>query len=287
MKVTKYLLLILISLGCSLSVAGRPVSIRIGSYNLRMQQLDKGENDWSVRKSRVMQSIEDNAFDVFGLQELTEFAQDDLREALGKKYQFIFFSPYSQDGVGGRAQGIAFDRKRFKLVEYHYFWPSDTPEVMNVNDHHAGHTYKRGAACCVLADRKNHGKKIFVMNCHAPLGREDHFNSSHVYVDVEKKYNPDGLPSFFVGDFNARPDHPSTLYFQTYWKDSAITRGCADKSTFNSFSTDPSAWDVECRRIDYIYYRNIGDPVKYECNRTLYDALPASDHFPVWADFVY
>lgn len=287
MKYLKYFLATVLALSTTLSYAGRPVSIRIGSYNLRMQQLDKGENDWSVRRGRVMQSINENAFDVFGLQELTEFAQDDLREDLGKKYEFIFFSPYSQDGVGGRAQGIAFNKKRFKLVEYHYFWPSDTPEVMNVNDHQGGHTYKRGAACCVLVDKKNHGRKLFFMNCHAPLGKEDHFNSAHVYVDMEKKYNPEAYPSFFVGDFNARPDHPSTLYFQTFWKDSAITLGDADKSTFNGFKTDPSAWDVELRRIDYIYYRNAPDPVEYQCNRTLYGGLVASDHFPVWADFVY
>ena len=109
------------------AMAAKPSKIRIGSYNLRMQQMDKGDNDWSVRRARVMKSIRENEFDIFGVQELTDWVQGQLVEDLGDTYGALFFSPYSQDGVGTKAQGILYNRKRFKVLEYHYFWMSDTP----------------------------------------------------------------------------------------------------------------------------------------------------------------
>lgn len=267
------------------AVSARESGIRIGSYNLRMQQLDKGDNDWSVRRQRVMESIRENGFDIFGVQELTDSVQDDLREDLGDKYEFLFFSPYSQDGNGSRAQGIIYDKKRFKLLEYHYFWISDTPDTMSDNDHYSdgsGRSYKRGAACATFKDRLS-GRKFFFMNTHAALNREDHLKYAHVLVDMEKKYNPKGYPSFFVGDLNARPEHPSHRIFREHWSDSADMlpgRLC----TYNAFRTDSTAWD-QGRQIDFIYYRNISDPAVYECNQKLYGGLCASDHFPILADF--
>lgn len=259
--------------------------VRIGSYNLRMQHLDKGEDDWSLRRGRVVRSINDNDFDVFGVQELTVNAQQELTWDLGAKYACLFFSPYSQDGVGNKAQGIFFNKKRFKLLEYHYFWPADNPDIKTENDHYKKDptkSYIRGGMCIILKE-KSTGKKFFFMNSHAPLNRADHIKYAHVYIDMEKKYNKENLPSFFVGDLNARPDHPASVIYREYWKDSADTwpeQWC----TMNSFKTDPAQWPAD-KRIDYVYYRNIADPSEYRCNQTLYDGRCASDHFPVWADF--
>lgn len=260
--------------------------LRVGTYNLRMQHLDKGEDDWSVRKDRVVRSVNDNDFDVFGVQELTEGAQQDLAWALGSKYACIFFSPYSQDGVGGKAQGILYSKKRFKILEYHYFWPADNPEVKTENDHYKKDptkSYIRGGMCVILKEKAS-GRKIFFMNTHAPLNGNDHLKYAHVYIDMEKKYNPEGLPSFFVGDLNIRPDNAVTPIYREYWKDSADI--CEEKfCTMNSFVTDPAQWPVE-KRIDYVYYRNTDTPSEYKCNQTLYDGRCASDHFPIWADFL-
>lgn len=273
-------------LACSQTAnAAKPKDLRIGSYNLRMQQLDKGDNDWSVRRGRVIRSIMDNKFDVFGVQELTDFACEQLKEDLADTYECIFFSPYSQDGKGSKAQGIIFNKKRFKLIEYHYFWPSGTPFEMSLNDHYtdgSGKSFKRGGICAVLKDKVS-GRKIFFMNSHAALNKEENFKYAHVFVDMEKQFNPKGYPSFFVGDLNARPEHPTHGVLRAHWSD------CADSvserpCTFNAFKTDPKTWD-KSRNIDYIYYRNISEPVKFECNQSLYDGFCASDHFPIWADF--
>ena len=276
-----------IALAAPFIASAKDVNVRIGSYNIRMQQLDKNTPDsWELRRPRCMQSIRDNNFDVFGLQELTDFVQDQLREDLGDKYEFIFFGPYNQDGTGTKAQGIAYDKKRFKLLEYHYFWLSDTPDQVSDNDHynHKGKTgsYKRGGACALLKDRKS-GKKIFFMNHHGILNLAENEKYAHVLIDMEKKYNPKGCPSFLVGDFNARVDHPSHLQWRAHWSDSADTAG-ERQCTFSSFNPNPASWD-KGRHIDFIYYRNVGAPFDYKVNQTLYDGRCASDHFPIWADF--
>ena len=265
----------------------QPGRLRVGSYNLRMQGADKGEDDWSLRRGRVVRSIIDNDFDVFGVQELTEGAQQELSWDLGGRYAAIFFSPYSQNGVGGKAQGVFYDKKRFKLLFYRYFWPADNPDVKQENDHRKNNpskSYIRGGMCMIFKDRAS-GRKFFFMNSHAPLNREEHIKYAHVYVDMEKKYNPEGLPSFFVGDLNARPDHPASVYYREYWSDASAIYG-EEHCTMNSFITDASKWDP-AKRIDYVYYRNIAAPVEYKCNQTLYDGRCASDHFPIWADFIF
>ena len=269
--------------GCS----ARPVKVRIGSYNLMMQQLDKGDNAWEVRRARVMTSIRENDFDVFGVQELTDWVQAELLEDLGDTYAAVFFSPYSQDGVGDKAQGILYRKDRFKLLEYHYFWMSDTPFQVSENDHRVNNPSKsfiRGGICAILKERRT-GRKFFFMNAHGALNKEENYKYAHVYQDMEQKYNPKGYPSFFVGDLNARPDLPTHTVIRKWWSDSA--ENCNPRPvTYNGFKTDPSLWGSNNGQIDFIYYRNIDAPEQFTCNQKMYDGLCASDHFPIWADFV-
>ena len=69
-------------------------AVRLGSYNLRMHNLDTdGDNKWDVRKDRLRQSIEDCDFDVFGIQEVSSTMQTWLKSEFGSRYTFFFFSP--------------------------------------------------------------------------------------------------------------------------------------------------------------------------------------------------
>jgi len=272
----------------TLPLFAQDANLRIGSYNLRMQQLDKNTPDsWDLRHSRCVQSILDNEFDVFGVQEMADFAEAELSQDLFKEYAMIFFSPYKADGSGGKACGIVYRKKRFKLVDYHYFWISDTPYEVSWNDHYNYNgkegSYARGGACAIFKDKQT-GKMFFFMNHHGILNKEENLKYAHVLVDMEKKYNPKGYPSFLVGDFNARVDNPSHKIWREHWNDSADLFG-ERQCTMNAFSPDPAEWMKE-RHIDFIYYRNIDAPVQYMVNQQLYDGRCASDHFPVWADFV-
>lgn len=254
---------------------------RIGTYNIRMSNLDKDEaNVWSARKPRLMRSIKDNAFDIFGVQEASTQAQADLKTEFGKDYTVNFFSPYWQSGKGDKAMGILFRTSKFSMGDWHWFWASDTPDVCSQNDTGDKGNFNRGG-CCAIFTHKETGLKFFLICTHACLNAEPNAKYAKVYIDIEKKYNSDGLPSFFVGDFNAVPSAAATATYRTWWNDAYLSTDVRDgaANTYNGWSNQNGK-----TRIDYIYFRNNVKIGSYHCNNTLYDELYASDHFPVSAD---
>ena len=257
-------------------------SVRLGSYNLRMSNLDtEGDNVWSARKERLRQSVIDCAFDVFGIQEVSSEMQEWLVKELGNDYTFKFFSPYSQNGSGNKAQGIVFRTSAFSLAEWHFFWLSDSPGTMSTNDTGSSGSFNRGGCCCILTHKQS-GVQLFFMNSHGCLNAAPNASLAHIYIEQEKVYNPKSLPSFFVGDLNARPESKATETYRTYWKDSydtAKSRSGAGAS-YNGFNTPGGKY-----RIDYIYLRGDGIDVKEFCiSNKLYGGKYASDHFPVYAN---
>lgn len=279
------------------AIARKPVQIRVGSYNLRRAKLDSAsvDNKWSVREPRLIQSILDNEFDVCGLQEVDSKEQESVPRMLserGVEYGSYFFGPYAKDGHGTKAHGIIWRSDRFKLVgEPHHFWLSNPPDQKQVNDFGSDgkHRFIRGAICVILKERKTCRKYCFIVT-HAPLNKQQHADNAHIIIEMERKYNPKDLPSFFVGDMNATEKHKASAVYRTHWTDSYH---CFDDKpefrtgpevTFNGWNlVDPAA---NHNRIDFIYYRGKGvTPLRYCCNDTRYDGLFASDHFPVWVDF--
>ena len=257
-------------------------AVRLGSYNLRMHNLDTdGDNKWDVRKDRLKQSIEDCDFDVFGIQEVSSTMQTWLKSEFGSRYTFFFFSPYSQGGSGDRAQGICVRSSAFSMSEQHFFWASDTPDNMSTNDTGSSGSFSRGGCCCVVTHKQS-GVKFFFMNNHGCLNSEPNAAYAGVYIEQEKRFNPAGLPSFFVGDMNARPEYKATETYRSYWKDSydtALKRSGASGS-FNGYSSMSGKY-----RIDFVYHRGGGIVVdELTISNKLYDGKYASDHFPVIAN---
>lgn len=259
------------------------ISLRVGSYNLRMSTISESDaaNSWAARKERLQVSIQENDFDVVGMQEVSTTTQNWLVSTFGTEYTCIFFSPYSQGGTGDKAQAILYRTAKFKASDPHFFWASSTPESCTTNDDGSQGSFKRGGHCVTLAHKET-GVQFFFMNTHACLNPDPNALNAPVYEQMEKKYNPNGLPSFFVGDMNARPDSPATVTYLGWWKDSYSTAAARSgaNASYNAFSYASGK-----SRIDYIYHRGSGITVKEFCiNNTLYDSKYASDHFPIWAD---
>ena len=272
-------------------------TLRIGTYNLRRATLDAAseENNWTLREPRLIASLLRCGFDLCGVQEVDTDEQESIPRRLkeaGKEYGSFFFGPYDQNGVGTKAHGLLWKKDRFTVGEPHHFWISRPPEVMQVNDHGSNPKgeFIRGGFCVAVEDLKHPGKKFFMMVTHAPLNREDHAENAPVFLEMEERFNPTGLPSFFVGDFNARETDRCSALYRTRWTD-----------TYHAFDGNPSlregpyatfnGWNKELPadcpdRIDFIYFRGRGvRPLKYVCDDTRYGGLYASDHFPVYADF--
>ena len=272
--------------------------VRIGTYNLRRAKLDRNSevNNWDARLPRLVESFLVENMDICGVQEVDTEQQESLPAVLAQRgldYGSYFFSPYAQDGVGTKAHGILWRKSRFEAGEPHFFWISDPPEQMQVNDHGNGAVqgnFYRGGFCITLTDLHNKGSRYFVMVTHAPLSPEEHAQNAHVYADIEKRYNPEHLPSFFVGDFNAKETDASSEFYRTYWVDAYRSfdadtlRREGPPGTFNGWK--PQTIKGPSRRIDYVYFRGKGiQPLRYVCDDMLFGGNLASDHYPVYVDF--
>ncbi len=258
--------------------------IRVGTFNLRRSGMTETDerNSWKNRKEKVKTAIKTNDFDIFGVQEVDTEQQTYLKTAVGDIYDMKFFSPYAQDGNGSRAQGLLYKKSEYTLSDWKYFWPSDDPFTMSKNDKDSQTTYSRGA-CFGILTHKVSGAKVFVMVMHGFLDDPTADKWAYMNNDMEKEYNPEGYPAFFVGDLNAEPTRNAYKTWAGYWKDTYTT--AKDKSgpagTFNGWKTSTAT-----SRIDYIFYKGNAEPKNYVCDDTMIEGTYPSDHFPVRADFI-
>ena len=227
----------------------------------------------------MVQSITENDFDVFGLQECSDDIKTYLSDQLSS-YDIRFFNPYSASGTGnGEANGLAYKKDRFTLSDWHWFWLSDTPDVMANNDG----THNRGGCCAILTD-KTTSTKIFMMVTHGCLDADARAQYAPQFEQMEKLYNPNGYPSFFVGDMNAQPSDPASATYRTYWNDAYYSSApkTGPYCTYNAFNLERNMYTHQ-NHLDYVYYRN-ATPRRYVCNDRKYGGYYASDHLPVYVD---
>ena len=253
--------------------------VRIGTYNIKTIIAEDDENNnWEYRKTRLVQSIRENDFDVWGINECSTEALSYLAGEFASTYNFQMFSPYSQDGNGDKMQGIVY-KKTFSLSNWHYFWLSNTPDIMVTNDG----TSNRGGCCATLT---RDGTPIFVMVTHGAQDTEVKETYAPLFAQMEAAYNTSGAPSFFVGDMNARPDQPTSLEYKKTWNDTYESVSRCDRTgplaTYNAFNLSRNMY-THPSRIDYVYYKG-ATPLNYVCNDTRYDGYYASDHLPVYSD---
>lgn len=262
------------------------LNIRVGTYNLMVaKSSDTGENAWSKRKSRLIESIYDNNFDVFGVNECNDAVAQYITAELQNDYNIKLFNPYSLDGEGDEGQGLVY-RKSFTLLDWHYFWLSETPDVMVANDPNGTSIYNRGGCCGTLVHNDT-GIKFFVMVTHGAKNMTVRDQYANLYIEMENKYNPNNYPSFFVGDMNARPGQNSVNTYLTHWNDVYLevdTGRIGPYSTYNGLDTSLDL-NADPRRIDYIYYKE-SVPLNYVCNDKTYGGYYASDHLPIYSDML-
>lgn len=266
-------------------------SVRIGTYNLRyINSTDAEENQWEVRKTRVKQSIEDNEFDIFAVQECSAGIKTYLESELASVYSGSYFNPFDGKTTKVEYIGILYKKDKYTLSDWQQFWLADDitkiHSVSSPNDMSGESTFYRGGCCAVLTDAA--GKKIFVVSTHGCLDASKRKEFAPIFAEIDKKYNPNGYPAFLLGDMNARPTDDASVEYRKYWND--VYREVAPDhisgpfATYNGFDLDRDL-NADPKRLDYIYYRN-ATPLNYVCNSRKYDGLYASDHLPVYSDMI-
>lgn len=254
---------------------------RIGvmTFNMRYDRPDEGDNNWSVRRSRIARLIAERRPDIIGSQEL-----------LHHQYMYMdsVLTDYESVGVArddGRQEGeynaLFFLRSRFEAVGSGTFWLSENPD--SAGSHGWDGACKRIATWAVLRERGT-GTELLAVNTHldheGPVARREGARLLLRRIDMLR----DGRPAVLTGDFNSSPDsEPIAILLAdgvlSHSRDIAPGVGGPGWS-FTDFHRMP-----ECERqlIDYIFVAGLG----VESYAVLPDTLDGglmSDHAPVYAE---
>lgn len=243
--------------------------IKIATFNLRCLWDGDGINSFIHRIGLIDEKISTESPDVIAFQEMTDKHLSVLRRLM-TEYEFIGASreaDYSGEGVY-----TALRKRSMKLLGFDFFWLSPTPNI-------PGSVFDNQSDCrrvCTTLKllHISSGEVFRIINTHLELLNEavrmDEMQQLVKYI--AEKHNEDGLPTVFMGDFNALPEEPAIELCKTYMED--VTKDIS--VTFHGFGTT-------AQKIDYIFVsknlvKRIADVNVWDDTR---NGIYLSDHYPV------
>lgn len=254
-------------------------SLKLMTYNIRLDLASDGENAWSNRKDYFCSQVNFYEPDVFGIQEALPNQVTDIATLL-TKYSYVGIG---RDGEGkGESSNIFFKKKRFTVLEERTFWLSETPDVMSKGWDAA---LNRVCTYALLKDKKTE-QNFWIFNTHLDhIGEVARTNSIQLIVSKIKALNTQNYPVFFMGDFNTEPTEDRIIQLKTQMIDShdvSKEKPFGPSGTFNAFKHN----EAVTKRIDYIFLSK-DNPFKVEKYAVLSDSKDLkypSDHLPVYIE---
>lgn len=264
----------------SVSLFGQS-ELKIMSYNIRLGSANDGENNWELRKEKVVSLLYNYDADFIGLQEAQKFQLDYI---LSNLPEYALIGLPREEGEFAEYSCILYKKSSFKVEEQKTLWLSETPEKTS-----------RGwdAACnrIVTYGRFKYlksKKQFWIANTHFDhIGRIAREQSAQLLndlgIDLTTKKQ---IPLILTGDFNAEStdvviNELKKVYFDSY--ETSIAKPYGPKGTWNAFDF---AKPIE-KRIDYIFYIPIKEfqVQKIAIIDDFYDFKYPSDHLPVLTIF--
>ena len=265
------LFLLLIILQACISCNKPPQELSIMSFNIRYDNPNDGINSWTDhdRKKIALSVIKKYHPDILGIQEALYNQVTDISSFL-KDYDWI--------GVGrddGKLKGefapIFYNKTLFKVVDWGYFWLSETPEKPSLG---------WDARCCNRIATWAHlkgAKDVVVFNTHfdheGTLAQEE---SSKLLLKKIAEIAQE-IPVIVTGDLNVTPNSKPVSLLKSQLTDTYIKTN--PEGTFNGFN-DTLLLD---KRIDYILTNKHFKTLAFTIINDKVNARFPSDHFPVMA----
>ena len=107
---------------------GNAQNLKLMTYNIRLDVMSDGENNWTNRKDFFTAQIQFYEPDLLGVQEAKPNQVIDIAQALSQ-YDYIGIG---REGEGkGESSNIFYKKDRFKVMQSGTFWLSETPEVIS------------------------------------------------------------------------------------------------------------------------------------------------------------
>lgn len=261
--------------------ASEPLSLRLMTYNIRLDLASDGINSWPHRREWVAAQIVWLHPDIFGLQEVQPNQKSDLAADLP---QYRLFGGGRDDGKEkGEASPLGFDTSRFDFLEGGMYWLSPTPTVPSKGWDAA---YNRIATWARL---RVHGTRqvILAVNTHWDhIGVIARRQSAAQILQWLESNTRQCEQLMLFGDFNSEIDSEQ-LRLLTASSLGLRDARAASKSapfgpagTFNNFNIAPP----ESKAIDHFFLGKQIEVERYLVLAQLIDGRWPSDHFPVFAD---
>ena len=280
-KIINILLSALMLTGCASEsvVAQTKSTVKVATYNLRMDTEKDGENAWPNRKELVKGMVKTYDFDIFGTQEGFKHMLDGVNEVGG----YTCFGGGREDGLdAGEHSAIFYKTDRFIKLDGGNFWYSETPEAPGLG---------WDATCCnricswlKLKDTVS-GKEFFFFNSHFDhQGVVARRESSRLLLAKIKQIAGDN-PVFSTGDYNATPESEpiKIILSDGFLKDSRVISKKAPIGTIgttNGFKEN----SVANNRIDYVFVANGIQINSYGVLNDKPNERFTSDHYPVMVE---
>lgn len=267
---------------CLASLFSNAQTLKIMTYNIRLDIDSDKENDWTHRKDFFNGQIRFYAPDIFGIQEAKPNQVLDIATAL-PQYSYVGIG---RDGVGkGESSNIFYAKEIFKVIKSNTFWLSATPESISMG---------WDAACnrvCSYALLKNKqtNNMIWVFNTHLDyIGEEARTKGLELILSKIEKLNTNKYPVVLMGDFNSEPETERIIKLKKIMNDAksiSKEKPFGPYGTFNNFKYNEASTHL----IDYIFLSksNAITVQKYAVLSDAKDLKYPSDHFPVFIEINY
>lgn len=251
----------------------------IMTYNIKYNTETDGINKWDNRKDKVASILRFYEIDICGMQEALIGQIDDLRERLP---EYAYIGVGRDDGAkGGEFSPIFYNTKKFKLLEQHTFWLSETPDQPSKG---WDASYPRIVTYGHFQDLRTN-KKFYVFNTHLDyMGKVSRVHSSKLIVEKIKTI-PQQEDILLIGDFNTNPEEEPIQILETLFTNAETVSKTPHFGPEDSF-TGFEAKEMEHHKVDYIFFNKNRKGISVRKHATLsntWGGLFASDHHPVMA----
>jgi len=274
----KYLLAIMTTFILTL---GNAQSLKLMTYNIRLDVQGDGENNWSHRKEFFTSQIQFYEPDIFGIQEALPNQVIDIASAL---------STYNHIGIGrdginkGESSNIYYKKDRFEVLKNNTFWLSETPDVIS-----KGWDAALNRICTYGLFKDLKTKNVFwVFNTHLDhKGELAKTNAILLILSKINSLNINKYPVFFMGDFNSNPSEERIISLKKVMldtRDIAAEKPFGPTGTFNGFKHNEPVTEL----IDYIFLskNNNFKVQKFAVLSDSKDLKYPSDHLPVYIELL-
>jgi endonuclease/exonuclease/phosphatase family metal-dependent hydrolase len=279
-------LLLISSLLCTPFLLQAQPALRVMSFNIRYNNTQDGENQWSKRKENLASMLPFYEVDICGMQEALA---GQIKDLLALQPTYASLGVGRDDGKeGGEFSPILYRKDRFEVLSSATFWLSESPDQPSKGWDAA---LNRIVTWAKFKDKKSK-KTFFVFNTHYDHRGEVARRESSRLLLQKIKSIAGNAPATVTGDFNAVPgDEPIKVLLEASNPDKLIDTEALSTlphfgpySTFNGFE----AKEQEGRRIDYIFVKNPGKwkILKHATLSNTWSGRFASDHHAVLVEMI-